>query len=74
MKKYKRKGARRMGNRRYVVLPIKHSKMYEEISQEALKKISFNGTPKKITDDYWSAYIYAFNSFIEKRLEELMHN
>jgi hypothetical protein len=48
-----------------------NSEMYEDLNKEILKKISFNGTPKKITNDYWNTYLSEFNRLIEKGEEEL---
>lgn len=48
-----------------------HSDMYEDLNKEILKKISLNGTPKKIKNNYWNAYFTAFNSLIERYEEDL---
>jgi hypothetical protein len=48
-----------------------HPNLYKQINIEILEKMTFDGTPKKIANDYWNAYITAFGSLIERYGEEL---
>jgi hypothetical protein len=62
-----------MEDRKYAESPIDliNSDMYEDLNKGILEKISLHGTPKKIKNDYWNAYIAEFNRLIEKGEEKL---
>ncbi|WP_425800806.1 hypothetical protein ACHOLT_11695 [Desulfitobacterium sp. Sab5] len=48
-----------------------YPKFYHEITLEILRKYPFSGTPEKIADDYWKAYISVFNGLIQKCEQEM---